>query len=290
MSCRLVGGVLVWPLLIPAERVGLRALACYLCAELIFKMLDHARSRRDAVSDDDRLVDYACFLVPYPTLMIVRGWRERSRARWVRRRGEWLRALLAGGLFVLCFVVLRALEDVAVMRESFLIDHAVKFALFIFSIECLARSNEAVERLMGYRGGPVIDRAYASRSAAEFWCRFNTRVHRWMIRNVYEPVGGRRSAARGVLAVCFASAVFHELFFGIATSRLDGYQFVFFMVQGPAILLSRPLYRWMRRGGAGRVWVARAITVGWFFVTSALFFHGVDRVFPFFYASESWLP
>jgi len=44
-----------------------------------------------------------------------------------------------------------------------------------------------------------------------------------------------------------------------------------------------------RRGIVGSM-AAHAITIVWMLMTSVLFFHGVARIFPFVYASESWLP
>lgn len=77
--------------------------------------------------------------------------------------------------------------------------------------------------------------------------------------------------------------------FGISTSRFDGCQLAFFTIQAPAILLSPRLKSFVNRGGRVRTAVARAITIGWFWATSFLFFHGVDRVIPIFYTSEPWL-
>ena len=78
--------------------------------------------------------------------------------------------------------------------------------------------------------------------------------------------------------------------FGIATSRLTGYQFVFFTIQGPAALASGRLERLARRGGiAGKIWPTgpRSLFLA---ATSVLFFDGVSRIFPFIYASRSLLP
>jgi len=86
------------------------------------------------------------------------------------------------------------------------------------------------------------------------------------------------------------SAVVHELMFGIATSRFDGYQFLFFTLQGPAILASRPLSRWARRYGLFGITALRGSTIVWMYFTSMLFFHGVNRIFSFTYASTPWLP
>ena len=126
--------------------------------------------------------------------------------------------------------------------------------------------------------------------ASEFWRRYNYRIHDWLYRNVFQVTGGRRAPVRSMVLVFLVSGVFHELMFGIATSRFTGYQLAFFALQAPAALASGRLERLARRGGvAGKV-IAHGSTILFLAVTSVLFFDGVGKVFPFIYASESPLP
>ena len=67
-------------------------------------------------------------------------------------------------------------------------------------------------------------------------------------------------------------------------SRLDGYQFAFFLLQAPAVVIGRTIQQKTKANLAARI-----ATVLWMWLTSMLFFHGVARVFPFFYAAEPWL-
>jgi hypothetical protein len=128
---------------------------------------------------------------------------------------------------------------------------------------------------------------YLSLTPAEFWLRYNTRIHSWLEANVYRPCGG---GVRGVAAVFLFSAAFHELAFDIATSQPDGYQFAFFMLQAPAVIASPWLKRIADRYGNAGHGVVRTLTIVWFYFTSMLFFRGMDRIFPIVYASEPWLP
>jgi len=125
---------------------------------------------------------------------------------------------------------------------------------------------------------------------SEFWRRYNNRIHDWLYRNVFQTTGGRRSPVRSVVLVFLASGVFHELMFGIATSRFTGYQLAFFSLQAPAALASGRLERFARRGGIASKLVAHSSTILFLAVTSVLFFDGVHKVFPFIYASKSPLP
>jgi hypothetical protein len=90
--------------------------------------------------------------------------------------------------------------------------------------------------------------------------------------------------------VFLVSGLFHELAFAMATSRLTGYQFAFFTIQGPAALASGRLERLARRGGILAKVAAHGATILFVAVTSVLFFDGVGRIFPFIYASQSPLP
>jgi len=282
--------VLFAPLLIPAGMVGARALAAFLCIDLTFKMLDYSRQHRHRRRDAVRFAGYARFLIPFPVLSVVFGQRERRLPIPRPRQKDVIGVLLAAALFAAAFGLVHAVSRIGAVKSSFLIDHTVKIAIFMLAIEALCHMLYGLERLAGFDTKPLIQNAFLSPTVAEFWCRFNTRVHAWYDLNIFRPTGGRRASARGVVLSFFISAALHELMFGIATSRFDGYQFAFFMLQAPAVLASRRLHRLAARGGTVGKSVARFMTFTWLFVTSMFFFHGVNRVFPFFYASEPWLP
>jgi MBOAT, membrane-bound O-acyltransferase family len=147
-----------------------------------------------------------------------------------------------------------------------------------------------LERLAGFDTTPIVRNAYLSRTISEFWLRFNYRVHDWLYCNVFQATGGRRAPVRGMLLVFLVSGLFHELAFALATSRLSGYQFAFFTIQGPAALASGRLLRLARRGGIVGKIMAHGATILFVAVTSVLFFDGVSKIFPFVYTSQSPLP
>jgi D-alanyl-lipoteichoic acid acyltransferase DltB (MBOAT superfamily) len=166
----------------------------------------------------------------------------------------------------------------------------VMLLTFALAIESLSRAVCGLERLAGFDTTPMIRNAYLSRTVSEFWRRYNDRIHDWLYRNVFQAIGGRRAPVRSVLLVFLVSGLFHEVAFALATSRLTGYQFAFFTIQGPAALVSGRLERLARRGGiAGKI-TAHGATILFVAVTSVLFFDGVSRIFPFIYASRSPLP
>jgi hypothetical protein len=285
----LVAIILACPLLIPSAKVGLRAVSAFASGDITFKLIDSFRHWRDA-GRRLALREYYRFLVPFPVLSAVYPDHKR---RLLRPVSPWAQVLrLVGGIVgvAIALLALRALSGLAPVRSSFALNHAVLLLTFVLAIESLARALCGLERLAGFDTRPIIRNAYRSRTVAEFWRRYNDRVHDWLYRNVFLAAGGRRAPARSLLLVFLVSGLFHEAAFALATSRLTGYQLAFFAIQGPAALASGRLERLARRGGtAGRV-TAHAATILFVAVTSVLFFDGVGRIFPFLYASRSPLP
>ncbi len=281
--------VLLCPLLIPAAKFGLRAASAFVSADISFKMVDYFR-QWNKVQRSTVLCEYYRFLIPFPVLSTV---YPDHKKRLLRPESPWPNILrILGGIagFLLAILAVRALSRIAVVRSSFALNHAVDLPIFVLAIESLSRALCGLERLAGFDTTPIIRNAYLSRTVAEFWQRYNNRVHEWLYRNVFRTTGGRRAPVRSILLVFLVSGIFHEAAFALATSRLTGYQFAFFMIQALAALASGRLERLARRGGiAGKI-IAHVATLLFLAVSSILFFDGVGKIFPFVYASRSPLP
>ncbi|MEQ9407082.1 MAG: MBOAT family O-acyltransferase [Fuerstiella sp.] len=199
--------------------------------------------------------------------------------------------MLAGGVvLVTALLLVRAWLQVRLRHPPFALDHAVMLVFFAVFAEALSRLVCGVERLAGYDTSPPMRYALLAGSPAEFWWRWNHRVHGWLMLNVFRPCGGRSAPIRGLALTFLVSGIHHEAIFAVVTERIDGYQLMFFLLQIPAVAASPKLAGWWRQSGrAGRT-IGWLVTVTWFYFTSMLFFHGVNRVFPGFYASETWLP
>lgn len=282
-------GCFACPLLIPADLVGLRAAAVLVSVELVFKTVDFLRHRNRG-RDAPVAREYCRLLVPFPVLAVAYPDHKRRLVRPDRPWPHVLRILGGSACVAAGVVLVRSVSGTAVVQSSPALDHAVRVLIFIPVIESLSRVLYGFERLAGFATTPIIQNAYLSRTVSEFWRRYNYRLHDWLYRNVFQATGGRRTPVRSVLLVFVFSGVFHEAAFALATSRLTGYQFAFFAIQGPAALASRRLERLARRGGiAGRV-TAHGVTILFLFVTSVLFFHGVSQVFPSVLVNGSPLP
>lgn len=285
----LVPIVLACPLIIPSANLGLRAASAFASGDLTFKMVDYFRHFR-GVDRSLPLREYYRFLIPFPVLAVVYPDLKR---RLLHPESPWPQVLrLFGGSagVILAVVALSALSRIDLIRSSFALNHAVMLLTFVVAIESLSRALCGLERLAGFDTSPIIRNAYLSRSVSEFWRRYNYRIHDWLFRNVFQPAGGRHAPVRSLLLGYLISGFFHEVMFAVATSRLTGYQLVFFSIQGPAALASGRLERLARRGGiAGKI-LAHGATILFLAATSVLFFEGVSKVFPFIYASPSPLP
>jgi hypothetical protein len=281
--------ILACPLLIPSKNVGLRAASAFTSGDIVFKMVDYFR-HWNSVERSFVLREYYRFLVPFPVLSTVYPVHKRRLLRPANPWPEILRVVVGTLGVVTAVLVLNTLSRTAPVRSSFALNHAVMLMTFVLAIESLSRALWGIERLAGFDTMPIIRNASLSRTVSEFWRRYNYRVHDWLYRNVFQPTGGRRTPVRSVLLVFLVSGLFHELMFALATSRLTGYQFAFFTIQGPAVLASGRLERLARRGGTVGKIIAHGSTVLFMAVTSVLFFDGVGKIFPFIYASRSPLP
>jgi len=266
-------------LLVPADRIGLRALTAFVVNEVALKVVDFLRQKPRPT-----LREFLWLLVPFPTLAVVYPDHKRRLAQPDDPWPHVIRLILGTIGVVAGFKLTIEAQYVPLLQSNFLVDHACKVLLFILTVESLSRVLFALERLAGFDTTPVIRNMFLARTPADFWRRYNSRVHDWLFQNVFLPAGGRRAPVRGIVAVFAFSAVLHELMFGIATSRFDGRQLAFFLLQIPGVLASGALERFARRNGTPGLVVTHAFTIAFMAATSVLFFTNLSRVFPFVYA------
>ncbi|WP_165250617.1 MBOAT family O-acyltransferase [Paludisphaera soli] len=269
--------ILAAPLLIPPDRVGLRAAAAVLAADLALKVLDFFP--RGTGRGPAGYREYVRLLVPFPIFAVVYPAHKRRLPRPDAPGPHVARVLAGTAGFVAALSVLHALSSMEWLPADFAAAHAARLVLFVVAIESLSQALFGLERLAGYDTTPIVRDAYRSRTVAEFWRRWNPRVHEWLLRHVFRPAGGRRAPIRSTFAVFLVSGLFHEVMFGMATSRFDGLQLAFFLAQIPAVLASGLLERLARQNLVGRA-AAHALTLLFLASTAILFFRSLARVFP----------
>ncbi|HVJ86466.1 MAG TPA: MBOAT family O-acyltransferase [Caulifigura sp.] len=277
-------GLALAPVLVPEGFPGARSLAVFVCFDAIFRIIDVTRRAGEDPAIRCGLVNDLKFFNPFPVLLVTAEERAASERVTSPIAPAVARSVVGLILFLLAWGALFRMQQSAVLRSSFVLDHVVKTALFAVTLEIIGLLAAGLERLAGFDPPRLMNGILLARTPAEFWLRYNTRVHMWLVRNVFRRVGAGRHPVRAVVIVFFVSAVLHEAAFDIALSRVDGYQFVFFMLQIPAVLVSPALERSAKRGVAAQV-LAHALTVVWFAVTTVFFFRGIGEIFPFFYSA-----
>lgn len=287
--CIAAPAALVSPMLLPADQIITRALTAFVTTDVFFRLIDFHRHVW-AAKERPALSEFCIFLVPFPLLFVVFADRCRAMGHPWFCPFDILRVMLGACGVAAGFLLLDLTASVAAFHNSFVLDHVAKVAIFLLTIESGSQVLYGLERSAGMNAPAFIQFAFLSRTPAEFWARYNTRVHRWLYENCFRVCGGRHAPIRGTILVFLLSAVLHELMFDIATLDIDGYQFLFFLIQAPAVLASKYLERLTKRGGFAGAMFAHAVTIVWMTATSIFFLHGIHKIFPILYVSEHWLP
>lgn len=128
-----------------------------------------------------------------------------------------------------------------------------------------------------------------ARSPRDFWGeRWNLFVQRWMRRNIFGPVGGRRHPLRGVVIVFVFSGLLHEYVIIAALGHVPdrvGWMTAFFALHGLAVVAEVGLRHKRRRAAARRRGpglpraVAVAVHLVWLTATAPLFFGPLGEIF-----------
>jgi len=120
-------------------------------------------------------------------------------------------------------------------------------------------------------------------SPAEFWRRYNRPVQQFFHDDLFLPWGGRRAPIRVTFSAFVVSALVHEYVFGIIVGRVQGYQTLFFLIQGLAVIATL-----RARPHRGMKWIARAATLTFNLVSSVLFFASLNQILPFYSRPLPW--
>jgi D-alanyl-lipoteichoic acid acyltransferase DltB (MBOAT superfamily) len=159
----------------------------------------------------------------------------------------------------------------------FILEHCVKtVALFVALIPATA-ATAALWRLAGGRARDFMDAPLLAATPAEFWRRYNRPVQQFFYEDFFKRVGGLRSPVRATLVIFAVSALIHEYVFAVTLGRVQGYQTLFFLLQGLGVAATVRL-----RPAGWRVWLWIGAT--WIFnlTTSMFFFASVNGAFPFY--------
>jgi hypothetical protein len=218
------------PLLIPAKPPSLRFLASVASAALLVKVCDlHIGAYRGS---KPTLRTFFMFLLNPFSVVLRRLDGERrptARANLVDLAQAMIGLVIGGAALIWLF---RFDWD----GWPFALEHSAKVVGLYLALPPAAGAAVAAWRLLGGPARDGMDRPFLARTPADFWRRYNRPMQQFFHEDVFKPVGGARSPIRATLIVFAVSAIIHEYVFGIAIGRVQGYQTVFFMAQGCAVV------------------------------------------------------
>jgi MBOAT, membrane-bound O-acyltransferase family len=230
---------------------------------------------------DDDLMRVRLALTFWPALQIedvlIRGPAPEARIRIVS--GRTLKGILGIAMGLALAAIGRSL---GLPARGFWLDNTFK----VFEIYLLAGGSNnllvAAFALAGFCINDGFRYPILARSILDFWSRYNVWIHRWLKRNIFEPIGRRRRMpVLGILAVFGFSGLVHEYLFLPFTYELLGWQFTFFSLHGLGAIGAAALGRAYHAISGSRVprLIAILATLAFVLGTAPIFIHCLDRIF-----------
>lgn len=257
------------PVVVPLEATELRLLVALFSIAVLLKLYDlHAEPGRG------RKMGFLPYLAYVPNFFWLVLKRLPPRPPFwndVRR----LAAAAPLGLAALGACVLAFRLDWR--PHPFALEHCTKVTTVFLAVVLLAPAAALAIRLVGGPAHDAMNHPPAARTPADFWRRWNRPVFHFLQEHGFKPAGGYRRPVRATLAVFAVSGLCHEYVFGIAAGRVQGWQMLFFMLQGVATVATM---RVRPRGAAVPLWVAG--TLAFNLAASVIFFRSVAAVVPFY--------
>lgn len=201
--------------------------------------------------------------------------RRVPRPRPARR--DWRRVAALAPLMVAAVSLCAWLLRLNWSGVPFALEHMTKVLGFAAAMMLIGGTFAALYRRLV---GPATDpfgNPFTARTPAEFWRRWNRPFRDFFDKYVFRLSGGARRPIVATLTVFAVSGLMHELVFGVATGRMQGWQMLFFMVQGCAVAAT---LRVQPRSWAAPLWWAATLTFN--LTTAMLFCRSVDQIIAFY--------
>jgi hypothetical protein len=263
------GVIVLSPFWVPRDARPLKFVGCVAAITLFLKVYDAYRAPTLAMGMS--VGKWLAYLPNWFWFVLRRVPRGRPAGR------DWWRVVVEAPLMIgavaLCVGLLR-LDWTGV---PFALQHVVKVLAFAAAMLLIGQTFAALyRRLVGPATDPF-ENPFTSRTPAEFWRRWNRPFRDFFDEYVFRPSHGARRPIFATLTVFAVSGLMHEYVFGVATGRVQGWQMLFFMVQGCAVAAT---LRVRPRASAAPLWCAG--TLAFNLVTALLFFRSVDGVIAFY--------
>jgi hypothetical protein len=261
--------IVLSPFLVPRDARPLRFVACAAAVTLLWKVYDAYHA--PALGMELGVRGWVTFLPNWFWFVLRRVPRGRPAGRDWRRVA--VEAPLMVGAVALCIGLLR-LDWTGL---PFALEHVAKVLAFAGAMLLIGQTFAALyRRLVGPAMDPF-DNPFMARTPADFWRRWNRPFRDFFDEYVFRPSNRARRPVFATLTVFALSGLMHEYVFGVATGCVQGWQMLFFMVQGCAVAATLRL-----RPRVSMVPLWWAGTLAFNLVTALLFFRSVDEVIAFY--------
>jgi hypothetical protein len=263
------GVIVLSPFCVPPHARPLRFLVCVVAVTLLWKVYDAYRA--PALAKGMGAAKWLAYLPNWFWFVLKRVPRSRPADR------DWRRVAFDAPLMAVAVTLCGWLLRMDWSGLPFALEHVAKVLAFAAAMLLIGRTFAALYRRLVMPATDPIDNPFTAPTPAEFWRRWNRPFRDFFDEYVFRPSGGRRRPVLATLTVFAVSGLVHEYVFGVATGRVQGWQMLFFMIQGcatAATLRVRPR-RW-----AALLWWAG--TSAFNLTTALLFFRSVDGVIAFY--------
>ena len=263
------GVILLSPSWVPPDARALRFLICVVAVTLLWKVYD--AYWEPALATTMGVGGWVAYLPNWFWFVLRRVPRERPAGQ------DWRRVAVELPLMVAAVALCVGLLRLDWSGVPFALEHTAKVLAFAAAMMLIGRTFAALyRRLIGPATDPI-DNPFTARTPAEFWRRWNRPFRDFFDEYVFRPSGGVRRPVFATLAVFAVSGLMHEYVFGVATGQLQGWQMLFFMVQGCAVAAT---LRIRPTDWAAPLWLAG--TLAFNLATAVLFCRSVDGVIQFY--------
>jgi hypothetical protein len=264
------GVIVLSPCGIPLGARPLRFLACVVAVTLLWKVYD--AFRQPILATKLGVSRWMVYLPNWFWFVLRRLPRSQPAVL------DWWQVAVDAPLMVAVVTLCVGLLKLDWTGVPFLVEHSVKVLAFAVAMMLIGRTFAALYRRMVGPATDPINNPFAARTPAEFWRRWNRPFHDFFDEHVFRPSGGVNRPVFATLAVFALSGLMHEYVFGVATGRLQGWQILFFMVQGCAVAAT---LRIRPTGISAAMWWAA--TMAFMVATAILFCRSVDEVIAFYH-------
>ena len=264
------GVIVLSPCWVPADARALRFVDCVVAVTLLWKVYD--AYREPALAMGRGVGGWVAYLPNWFWFVL----RRVPRARSARR--DWLRVAVDAPLMVAAVALCVGLLRLNWSGVPFALEHTAKVLAFAAATMLVGRTSARASTGDGSARRRTRSTILSTaRTPADFWRRWNRPFRDFFDEYVFRPAGGVRRPVFATLMVFAVSGLVHEYVFGVATGRVQGWQMLFFMVQGCAVAAT---LRVRPTGRAAALWWAG--TLAFNLVTALLFFRSVDGVIAFY--------